>query len=223
MARRKRQALALFAQYPEAGYLRTRLTSRLGLEAATELYQAFLRDLLNNHRQQPYDVVVYLEPWECAEEFKDQFQVDRVMPQVGFSPGERLGNAVADLSEDYHRIALAGSLMPYLFPEDVTSAFRHLKAYDAVLGPSSDGTYYLLAMWRLLPIFDEIPWGTSRVLQETLRQLDLIGLSYLLLESRSDVATVTALQKAHRHLKDPRLTETRRVVQRLLVARATKA
>src|SRR5207245_1184823 len=47
----------------------------------------------------------------------------------------------------------------------------------AVLGPASDGGYYLLGLKQAHPhIFDDIAWSTSRVAEETLARAREIGL-----------------------------------------------
>jgi glycosyltransferase A (GT-A) superfamily protein (DUF2064 family) len=48
-----------------------------------------------------------------------------------------------------------------------------LKSCDIVLGPATDGGYYLLGVARRLPpIFEGMTWGADSVLRQTLARLD---------------------------------------------------
>ena len=59
---------------------------------------------------------------------------------------------------------------------------------DLVLGPSEDGGYVLIGMSDSYPeIFDDISWGTSDVLKETILKAEKIGLDYVCLEPLWDV------------------------------------
>jgi glycosyltransferase A (GT-A) superfamily protein (DUF2064 family) len=58
-----------------------------------------------------------------------------------------------------------------------------------VLGPATDGGYYLLAATRVPDVFDGIDWGSSRVLEQTLAAADRAGMRVHLLEPLTDVDT----------------------------------
>ncbi|MEZ5333357.1 MAG: DUF2064 domain-containing protein [Thermoanaerobaculia bacterium] len=67
---------------------------------------------------------------------------------------------------------------------------------DLVLGPAEDGGYYLLALRPAAvreELFEEIPWSTGRVLEETLERADRIGLETRLLPTAADVDTAEDL------------------------------
>jgi hypothetical protein len=69
-------------------------------------------------------------------------------------------------------VVLLGSDSPTLPLELVRQAFKELDRADVVLGPATDGGYYLLGCARRLPpIFNGIPWGSCRVLAETVARL----------------------------------------------------
>ena len=58
---------------------------------------------------------------------------------------------------------------PTLPLEYVANAFARLETADVVLGPATDGGYYLLGCGRRVPpIFDRIAWGTNRALADTI-------------------------------------------------------
>ena len=68
-----------------------------------------------------------------------------------------------------HRVVLIGTDCPELDGNVVQTAFERLHENDVVLGPASDGGYYLIGLRSSAPaLFDGIPWGTGEVLRATL-------------------------------------------------------
>ena len=66
-------------------------------------------------------------------------------------------------------VVLVGADSPTLPVDYVERAFAELERADVVLGPATDGGYYLLGCGRRVPpIFDGVRWGTSRVLADTM-------------------------------------------------------
>ncbi|QXD33845.1 DUF2064 domain-containing protein [Candidatus Pelagisphaera phototrophica] len=63
-----------------------------------------------------------------------------------------------------------------------------LDCSDFVLGPASDGGYYLLGIKSLEPsVFHGINWGSPSVLKETIDRIRLLDKAVKLLEQRVDV------------------------------------
>ncbi len=67
-----------------------------------------------------------------------------------------------------------GTDLPELNPDDLKQAIEHLETHDLVLGPASDGGYWLLGIGESLirspqhwPLIG-IPWGGPTVLEATL-------------------------------------------------------
>ena len=70
----------------------------------------------------------------------------------------------------------------------IEQAFAALCSRDLVLGPATDGGYYLVGLSRLEPaLFAGVPWGTDGVLAKTLEIAARKGLSLQQLEPLSDV------------------------------------
>jgi glycosyltransferase A (GT-A) superfamily protein (DUF2064 family) len=67
------------------------------------------------------------------------------------------------------RVVLIGTDSPTLGRSLIERAFHELNSVDVVLGPATDGGYYLIGCaGRVPPLFGGIAWGSSRVLQETI-------------------------------------------------------
>ncbi|MDX1719966.1 MAG: TIGR04282 family arsenosugar biosynthesis glycosyltransferase, partial [Salegentibacter mishustinae] len=107
--------------------------------------------------------------------------------QKGKGLGERMKNAFQEgFKNGYQNIIIIGSDLYDLQQEDLEKAFQLLREKDAVIGPATDGGYYLLGMNQIFPeVFEDKEWGTSSVLEDTLK--DLKGKNIALLEARNDV------------------------------------
>jgi hypothetical protein len=109
-------------------------------------------------------------------------------------------------------VVLVGSDSPDLPTERVSQAFRALESSDVVLGPATDGGYYLIGCRGSVPeIFGrEIAWGGPSVLRETLACLAAAGVAAALLDPWPDVddwAGLIALARRLRSTTDARSSE----------------
>ena len=83
---------------------------------------------------------------------------------------------------------LIGTDCPELDGRLVQAALDRLGGNDLVLGPATDGGYYLIGLRSPTPaLFGGIPWGTGEVLRSTLSVAETAGLSVALLPRLSDV------------------------------------
>ena len=77
-----------------------------------------------------------------------------------------------------------------LRPSHLQAAYRALAIHDFVLGPASDGGYYLLGMRKVEPrLFQGKAWSTETVLQATLDDIAALGKTVELLPVLHDIDT----------------------------------
>lgn len=115
-------------------------------------------------------------------------------PQSQGSIGDRMRTAFLDSArQGVHGTVLIGSDIPMLTPDHLEKAFNVLNEQDLVLGPSTDGGYWLVGMRRDFDIFNGIDWGTEQVFRQTIARAKTLGLSPVLLESLSDMDTIEDL------------------------------
>ena len=70
----------------------------------------------------------------------------------------------------------------------MNSAFSRLTDHDLVLGPATDGGYYLIGLTALYPeLFQDMPWGTDTVLVKTQTKAEELGLRTAFLEPLTDI------------------------------------
>ncbi|MFM2081193.1 MAG: hypothetical protein RLZZ219_1875 [Cyanobacteriota bacterium] len=123
-----------------------------------------------------------------------QLGVDHRQRQGGGSLGCRLQRQLRrSFSAGAAQVVLIGSDLPALEHTDLTGAFAALERSALVLGPASDGGYWLIGLNRAghrragARLTSGIPWGSGEVLAATLARAAAIGLSPSLLRRQSDL------------------------------------
>ncbi|HXG53539.1 MAG TPA: TIGR04282 family arsenosugar biosynthesis glycosyltransferase [candidate division Zixibacteria bacterium] len=194
-------ALVLMSKAPEPGCSKTRLVPPLSAEEAAAVAGALLRDQLENiGRFSTARLFVNFSAPSSPEEFVRSF----VPP--GFSSFAQRGNGLGErmrfaferlLRRGFERVVLIGADLPPVPLEFLERAYALLErpAIDVVLGPSTDGGYYLVGMKREVPgIFEGIAWSRSDVLARTLERLETAGISWGLLPFWYDIDTAEDLR-----------------------------
>ena len=193
MPARAHDTILLFARHPAAGRVKTRLSPALPPALAAALYSALLADTL---AAAAGGGAARRELWWADEASAEALPVavpaDFAQRQQGGGDlGERLSEASAvALAAPGARVAIIGSDAPALTAAHLDAAFAALDAHDIVLGPASDGGYWLIALSRPAPeLFADMAWSTSGVLRETRARAERAGLSVALLETLGDLDT----------------------------------
>src|SRR5687768_12377079 len=142
--------LMIFARVPERGKVKTRLALEVGEEKALKLYEAMLRDLVDSVGTSDEQLCVEIV-WNGSDEL-DGATVRRIFPhhelsmQSGRDLGERLLLAFHErvVFHQAAKVVAIGSDDPTLTREIIEKAFLLLESCDWVIGPASDGGYYLI-------------------------------------------------------------------------------
>ncbi len=192
--RKMRNALIIFARYPEPGKVKTRLASSIGKEKAAMLYKQWAEKIFFESEQAKLISHRYLFYTERRDSRKIKKWVRNGFlfhAQRGNQLGDRMKAAFQKVFNDKIQKALiVGTDSPDLTGELIDSAVKKLDECDIVIGPANDGGYYLLGMQRYYPeLFDEIPWSTGEVLKETVRKIKKLNLQYHCLPVLYDIDT----------------------------------
>ncbi len=227
-------AVVVFAKVPEPGRVKTRLLSRLTPQQAAQVHRVCLEDTVRQVirvRGGQKCLRVAAGP-DQARELAAALRLDRRW-QVGVQHGRNLGARLHEAFASFFRagcarVVIVGSDTPWMGTERILLALRLLNAADVVLGPSADGGYYLVGARRLVPqMFRGIPWGTSKVLERTIRALELASASHRLLPRDFDLDRPEDLTRAAELLRGSRIRAPAlaRLLERLkpdLVSRSSR-
>ena len=167
-------ALGVFAKWPAPGTVKTRLAAATTPEWAARVAAAFLADTLDRLAAVGARRFLAFAPAEAGADFgalaHDRFAL---VPQGDGDLGARLARFfAARLAEGAAAVVVVGADSPTLPAALVEKAFSELKSADAVLGPATDGGYYLLGCRRPpAGLFEGIDWGGPDVLRQTVARL----------------------------------------------------
>jgi rSAM/selenodomain-associated transferase 1 len=187
LLRKPSQALLIFTRNPEPGKCKTRLAASIGDQSALDVYRFLLTHTARIATEvEETDKFVYFSEHVGDGSFWDP-SVFHFRLQSGEELGSRMRNAFREaFTLGYTSVIIIGSDLYDLTPEDLREAFKRLDEHEVVLGPASDGGYYLLGLKFLIPeLFENKAWGTDTVLEDTLT--DLEGRDTFLLPVRNDV------------------------------------
>jgi rSAM/selenodomain-associated transferase 1 len=200
--------LGVFAKEPVAGLVKSRLAKDTTPEWAARVAEAFLRDVLERVAEVPARRVLAGAPATALGFFAGIAESGfELVPQSDGDLGLRLLCFMeTQFSLGAERVVVIGTDSPTLPLEFIEQAFDELDAADVVLGPATDGGYYLIGCRKLVPrIFTGIRWGGERVLAETVERVRAAKLRLALLPPWYDVDTVEDWRMLKGHLAALRL------------------
>ena len=165
--------LGIFTRYPEPGRTKTRMIPRLGAEGAARLQEAMTGHTLLRARvwaaTRNTRLCVHFTG-ATEPRFRQWLGPDLTcVEQVGADLGARMAHAIErGLQSSANRVVLIGCDCPELTEEHLDAAFAKLDDHDLVIGPATDGGYYLIGMKRVhLALFGGMTWGGPDVLSNT--------------------------------------------------------
>jgi rSAM/selenodomain-associated transferase 1 len=182
-------ALIVFTKNPVAGKVKTRIAAVLGEDQALEIHQQLVRRTVKTVSILAQDIFVYYSDAMELSDIWDTLSVQKRV-QSGESLGARMTNAFRDVLFAYEKVLCIGTDCPQLTMQHITHAFDALSHADIVIGPATDGGYYLIGMRDFFPwLFEDIAWSTGVVFSTTLKKCLDTGYGLKLLPVLSDVDT----------------------------------
>ncbi len=190
--------LIVFLRKPETGKVKTRLAASIGNAAALSVYQKLIRITLNAAAAFSGERRLFWTEQGADRSLTEDGRFHHFV-QHGNDLGERMAASFAlSFAEGAQKTVIIGSDCPTMSADVLRQAFDVLDTHDAVVGPATDGGYYLLGMRQLHEdFFREKKWSTASVLTATLNDAKRLGLSVFLLEEMSDLDNVDDLLRSH--------------------------
>ncbi len=189
----QRRRLILFARFPVAGKVKTRLIPALGADGAAALHRRLVLRTLRTAYSLCQSQSVELEIRFAGDDANrmQHWLGDGWLcrPQCEGDLGQRMAGAFVDsFREASPATVIIGSDCPALTPQVLASAFESLKTNPVVFGPATDGGYYLIGLTQPVPeLFQGVAWGTETVLAQSLETLTRLGSKPVLLQPIGDL------------------------------------
>ncbi len=175
------EALLLFVRFPEPGRAKTRLIPALGAEGAAALYRRMATEVAAEAgrlvRTGLGHVALVEPPERVAAAGRWLGSPWQTRAQAAGDLGARLAAAFDDaFAAGAERVVAIGTDCLDLDADLLGLALDRLADHDAVVGPATDGGYYLLGLSRpVASCFEQIPWSTSETLRVTRARLAAAG------------------------------------------------
>ena len=176
--RKNDQALIIFLEDRNRDKVQRQFENSLTSEQMGQLYRAFLEDTIDNCLMLT-DVEIRLNyPAGPTGDIVDEVVANlrktlegkplklikssqfRVVESSGTSVGDRMSKVIRDMfDQGFSKVVLIGCVTPTLSRKAIMDAFKRISKYDLVIGPTLEGSYYLLAMSKCVPeLFDKVDW-----------------------------------------------------------------
>ncbi len=208
MDMKDQQVLGLFAKWPTPGRVKSRLAAETTPEWAAQVADSFLRDIVDRCCRLDVHRVLAYSPPDSKAEFEEMLGGRfELMPQHDGDLGTRLAVFVSHWFQRGTRsVVLIGMDSPTLPLPSLRQAFESLEDVDVVIGPATDGGYYLIGFNQFAPaLFEGIAWSTESVLVETVEKVHELKLRLSMLPPWYDVDTLADWRMLRGHMAGLRL------------------
>ncbi|MEZ5681602.1 MAG: TIGR04282 family arsenosugar biosynthesis glycosyltransferase [Erythrobacter sp.] len=175
--------LVIFARLPQPGQVKTRLIPALGEGGAARLYAKLLEHTMAEALASGLEVELRVTGGEPARFRKWLGEGFAITAQGDGDLGKRMARVAAPA-------LIIGSDCPAISAPILRAAAGALDERPVVLGPATDGGYYLVGFREPVPyLFSDMEWSTSSVFADTLGRLAARGIGPAILPELSDIDT----------------------------------
>ena len=184
--------LAIMCRYPVPGNGKSRLAETIGAVQAAMVSRALLLDLIAAHRGQPYGLMIVTPRQDSVhkKDFQDLFPGIHVHITTGAGlRGHKSGlwETFNTYLTRFRKVIALYSDTPMVGPSLVNDAFQKLDYFDVVIGPDTSDGYYLIGMKEANDLFSSLSPNRVPYRTKTIELINKLGLSYSMLDRRTDI------------------------------------
>lgn len=193
-----RHVLVVFARSPVLGKVKSRLAAEIGDAAALRVYRAMAEGVWERTAGGRFARWLSFSPADEGNVLRAWLPgADRYVPQLeSENLGDRLAHAFeAAFGSGAELVVVVGTDVPGLTWTLVEESYRVLADHSAVMGPSTDGGFWLLGLRAPSRAdFRGVEWGTPRAAEGMLKNLRSAGHSVAMAQELVDVDTADDLR-----------------------------
>ena len=199
-----KNAIIIMAKVPRAGNVKTRLQPHLSSAECVLLSEAFLEDAINKAQSRPNNLIIAFSPNSERDYFAKFENNFTLVAQKGENLGEKMFNAFQfAFEQNSDAVVMIGTDSPNFPAEFIDRAFESLQNFDAVLGETEDGGFYLIGLRTLRSeIFADVEWSSAKTFVQTAGNIKKIGLRICYLPLWYDVDFPADLIKLRNNLRE---------------------
>lgn len=195
MSDKSENLLIVFVKNLIPGHVKTRLAEDIGIDGALDVYKFLVEHTFDVTNELDYSKAVFYSEYV---EIEDVWDTDKykLFVQKGQELGERMLNAFREsFDRKFKKVVIVGTDCHELRGEHIEEAFEQLEEHDVVIGPATDGGYYLIGMNQLYPqLFEKKTYSHDNVLREVLTEIGQMNASFYLLPELNDIDTFQDLK-----------------------------
>lgn len=198
----RERALVIMAKAARLGHVKTRLAGSLSQEAIIELYKCLIEDTVQLARSVTTDALAIVCPFSDVDDLSGWLPDIEIVAQEGNGLAAGLVSAFrVFIGRGYRHVVSLDGDSPQIPCRTLEHAFRLLDGSDVVVGPTTDGGYYLLGANVLkAALFDHNRLGTGGALDSMLAAARELNLRVALTETAYDVDEPADLARLSREL-----------------------
>ncbi|MGM0442428.1 MAG: TIGR04282 family arsenosugar biosynthesis glycosyltransferase [Elusimicrobiota bacterium] len=214
-----KSCINVFAKFPRAGKVKTRLAPKVGSKMAAELYRNFVLDIIEVIDKVEAEVNIYCHPEGSIKYFKRWLgDYYKYLPQQGGDLGKRMKNSLKSCFEKgYQKTVIIGSDSPDMPCSYIKEAIEELDDNDTVIGPSDDGGYYLIGFTEsgfTGKAFEGINWGTDTVFNCTMDTLQKCHKKVKVLREWTDIDNYKDLKNLYKRCNATECVNTKKFIEK---------
>ncbi|WP_423148906.1 TIGR04282 family arsenosugar biosynthesis glycosyltransferase [Rubrolithibacter danxiaensis] len=192
-------ALLIFVKNSIYGKVKTRLAATAGNDLALDVYKKLVSHTFEITTSIQCNKIIFYSDFIPAAEKRPSgfdFQI-----QKGTDLGERMLNAMHyAFARSYTNVLIIGSDCLELETSIIIHAYKLLENNEAVIGPATDGGYYLIGLKKPFEkLFKNKNWSTQYVFNETVQECINNDITYTTLQTLSDIDTEKDLLATLQH------------------------
>jgi uncharacterized protein len=197
------RALIIMAKAARTGHVKTRLAARLSAEAVVDLYRCMIEDTLDLARSVATDALAIVCPASDVADLASWLPAIEIVGQQGEGLAAGLASAFRIfIDRGYQSVVALDGDSPQLPPETLDKAFQLLDGAHVVVGPTTDGGYYLVGSRTVqAELFETQRMGTGTALDSLMASAQGLGLRVALTETAYDVDEAEDLARLARELR----------------------
>ena len=192
--------IIVFAKEPVAGHVKTRLARDIGDEAALHIHQKMVNETIEMASQSALAKLELHVSGNLQHPLFQSIAEQQGIPvylQQGSNLGEKMFSALNESLDNTSYNVLIGSDCPAMSADYIEQAFHALDlGQDVVIGPAEDGGYVLIGASRVeVSWFNNIDWGSQRVLEQSRQALISSAASFQELQPLWDIDHIGDLNR----------------------------
>ena len=180
--------VVILSRWPVLGSVKTRLAEELGIVKATQFARNSLNSTIKKLQfDKRWNTLLAITPGSFIKKKLKGEKNSFLIPQGKGDLGKRMWKIKKNILQP---VIIIGSDIPEISKLNIIKAIKLLNSNDVVIGPSSDGGYWLIGFSgkkNILYPFKNIRWSSCHALEDTYRNINNLNISINFCDKLTDI------------------------------------